>query len=48
MTATPTNPSERVATLEDARYRAMVAGDVAGLGRFLSERLTYTHSNAQT
>jgi hypothetical protein len=48
MAATPTSPSERVAALEDARYRAMVAGDIAGLGRFLSDRLTYTHSTALT
>jgi hypothetical protein len=47
MTA-PNTPSARIAALEDARYRAMVAGDVAGLGRFLSDRLTYTHSTALT
>ena len=48
MTATPTNLSERIAALEEARYRAMIAGDLAGLGRFLSDRLTYTHSTALT
>ena len=48
MATTPTNMPERIAALEDARYRAMVAGDVAGLGRFLSDRLTYTHSTALT
>jgi ketosteroid isomerase-like protein len=48
MPATPTTPSERIAALEEARYKAMIAGDLAGLGRFLSDRLTYTHSTALT
>ena len=48
MATTPTSPAERIAALEDDRYRTMVAGDIAGLGRFLSERLTYTHSTALT
>jgi ketosteroid isomerase-like protein len=46
MAATPTDLAERVAALEDARYRAMIAGDLEGLARYLSDRLTYTHSNA--
>jgi ketosteroid isomerase-like protein len=46
MAATPTDPAERIAALEDARYRAMIAGDLEGLARSLSDRLTYTHSNA--
>jgi hypothetical protein len=46
MTAAPTDLAERIAALEDARYRAMIASDLAGLGRYLSDRLTYTHSNA--
>jgi len=48
MATIPTSPSERIAALEEARYQAMIAGDLAGLGRFLSDRLTYTHSTALT
>ena len=48
MATMPTSLAERIAALEDDRYRTMVAGDIAGLGRFLSERLTYTHSTALT
>jgi len=48
MTATPINLAARIAGLEEARYRAMIAGDLDALGRFLSDRLTYTHSTALT
>jgi len=46
MNATPIGPAARIATLEEARYRAMVAGDLEALANYLSDRLTYTHSNA--
>lgn len=48
MTATPINLAARIARLEDARYQAMIARDLDALGRLLSDRLTYTHSTAQT
>src|SRR5580693_3127631 len=35
----------RIRQLEDERYQAMLDGDVETLGRLLSARLTYTHSN---
>jgi ketosteroid isomerase-like protein len=35
----------RIRQLEDERYRAMLDGDVETLGRLLSARLSYTHSN---
>lgn len=48
MATAPTDLAERIAALEDARYRAMIAGDPKELGRYLSDRLTYTHSTALT
>ncbi len=48
MTATPINLAARIAGLEDGRYQAMMARDLDALGRLLSDRLTYTHSNALT
>jgi ketosteroid isomerase-like protein len=48
MTTAPTDLAGRIAALEDARYRAMIAGDLKELGRYLSDRLTYTHSTALT
>jgi len=38
---------QEVRAAEDARFRAMVAGDAAALGRLLSDQLVYTHSNAR-
>jgi ketosteroid isomerase-like protein len=35
----------RIRQLEDERYRAMLDGDIETLGRLLSDRLSYTHSN---
>jgi uncharacterized protein DUF4440 len=35
----------RIRQLEDERYQAMVDGDIETLGRLLSARLSYTHSN---
>lgn len=48
MATASTDLAERIAALEDARYRAMIAGDRKELGRYLSDRLTYTHSTALT
>ncbi len=45
MTATPINRAERIATLENARYQAMIAADLASLGKLLSDHLLYTHSS---
>jgi ketosteroid isomerase-like protein len=45
---TPADLARRIAALEDARYKAMIAGDVEKLSRLLSERLTYTHSTSLT
>ena len=42
--ATPAQEA-RIRQLEDERYQAMIDGDVETLGRLLSERLSYTHSN---
>ena len=36
---------QRVCELEEQRYRAMVAADLAALDRLLDEALTYTHSS---
>lgn len=33
--------------LEDQRFEAMIAGDVATLDRMLADELTYVHSNGQ-
>jgi len=33
--------------LEERRYAAMIAGDIAALEALLSDRLAYTHSNAE-
>jgi hypothetical protein len=35
---------DTVRALEDRRYAAMLAGDLAALGELLSERLAYSHS----
>ena len=37
-----------VLALEDARYSAMLAGDVASLEKLLDKDLTYAHSNGLT
>ena len=37
---------EEIKALEDKRYRAMIAGDVAVLNDLCSDDLTYTHSKA--
>lgn len=37
-----------ILTLEDARYSAMLAGDVAALEKLLDKDLTYAHSNGLT
>ena len=42
--ATPAQEA-RIRQLEDERYQAMLDGDVETLGRLLSARLSYTHSN---
>ena len=36
---------ERIRKLEEQRYAAMLAGDVATLDKLLDEALTYTHSS---
>jgi hypothetical protein len=36
---------QQVSELEEQRYRAMLAADVAALDRLLDEALTYTHSS---
>jgi ketosteroid isomerase-like protein len=38
---------DEVLRLDDRRYEAMLAGDVAALGQLLSERLVYTHTDAR-
>ena len=38
---------EAILKLEDQRFKAMVAGDVATLDRILADDLTYVHSNGQ-
>jgi hypothetical protein len=35
----------QVRALEEQRYRAMIAADIAALGRLLDDALTYTHSS---
>src|SRR6478735_2780783 len=37
---------EEIKALEDKRYRAMIAGDVAALNDLCSDDLIYTHSKA--
>ena len=37
---------EEIKALEDKRYRAMIAGDVAVLDDLCSDDLIYTHSKA--
>lgn len=41
------NPAETIERLEERRYQAMRAGDVAALADLFSDDLIYTHSNAQ-
>ena len=38
--------ADRIATLEAARFKAMIDGDVAALGRLLSDDMIYTHSTS--
>ena len=38
--------ADEIRGLEDERFRAMVAADVAALERLLGDELVYTHSNA--
>jgi Domain of unknown function (DUF4440) len=37
-----------IARLEDERYAAMIAGDLAALDRLLDDRLRYTHSSGHS
>lgn len=39
------SPTATIRSLEDARYAAMLAGDVLALDAMLDEDLTYSHSN---
>ena len=41
----PTPPGSRALEAQDARFSAMVAGDVARLSEMLDDSVTYHHSN---
>ncbi len=45
MTTSDEDPGSLIRSLEDERYAAMLAGDLAALDRLLSARLVYTHSS---